>query len=236
MRATYRSTNEGDVFDFHVEVDGQPVAPHFNAYALLGQRDVTSLLNKYHMPLLDESTRPLLGKDAMNELLGANVLLDDDGHHPNWIVRAAYHWDQIFPAGRDTQITHYYRPVLGGSYLSNKIDIAAHDPMKDAYCPDQTFAKALRKMPRSYETSPMLLERDLEYILSTGANWAGPIGHFHLELDKSDSDLVSLCPIPGLHLVPKGHSFVGDAERYTPTTNIKVMFVWGNPYGHPSGP
>jgi hypothetical protein len=73
----------------------------------------------------------------------------------------------------------------------------------------------------------MLWHGDLEYILSTGANWAGPIGYFHLELDKSDADLVSLCPIPGLHLVRKGRSFVADAEQYTPTMDIKVMFVYG---------
>jgi hypothetical protein len=98
------------------------------------------------------------------------------------------------------------------------------------YCPDQAFAKALSKLP-SVTNVPTgwqeyLLYRELECVLSTGANWAGPISHFHLELNKSDSDLVSLCPIPGLHLVCQGQSFVADAERYTPTADIKVMFVY----------
>ena len=37
-------------------------------------------------------------------------------------------------------------------------------------------------------------EQRIEYILSTGANWAGPIKEFRLVVDKGDADsLVSFC-------------------------------------------
>jgi hypothetical protein len=123
----YRSANDGDVFDFHVEVDGRPIAPTLDAHAYHDQVDVTALLRKYHLTLLDEWSRPPLSKDAITELTAAGVLYDDDDHHPNWIVKAAYHWEQVFPAGRDLRITHYYRPLLGGSHMDNKWDVATRD-------------------------------------------------------------------------------------------------------------
>ncbi len=224
----YRSANDGDIFDFHVEVDGRPIAPIFDAHAYHGQQDVTELLRKHHLTLLDEVPRPPLGKDAITELTAAGALLDDDDHHPNWIVKAAYRWEQVFPAGRDIRITHYYRPLLGRFYMG-LMDITAPYKINNTYCPDAAFARALSKLPPRPiigDEPPMWDSTELEYILSTGANWAGPIGHLRLELDKANSDLVSLCPIPGLHLVPKGRSFVADAEQYTPTTDIKVMFVY----------
>ena len=67
----YRSANDGDVFDFHVEVDGQPINAVFDAHAYHGQQDVTSLLRNHHLSLLDEIERPPLGTDAMRELVAA---------------------------------------------------------------------------------------------------------------------------------------------------------------------
>jgi hypothetical protein len=51
----------------------------------------------------------------------------------------------------------------------------------------------LRKAAKS-EFGPPYAEQRINYVLRTGANWSGPIGQFHLVVDKGDpGNLVSFC-------------------------------------------
>ena len=51
----------------------------------------------------------------------------------------------------------------------------------------------MRKAAKS-EFGPPYSEERIDYILRTGANWSGPIGQFHLTVDKGDAgSLVSFC-------------------------------------------
>ena len=44
------------------------------------------------------------------------------------------------------------------------------------------------------EFGPPYAEERIDYILRTGANWSGPIGQFHLTVDKGEpGSLVSFC-------------------------------------------
>jgi hypothetical protein len=72
-----------------------------------------------------------------------------------------------------------------------------------------------------------LLMRWLGYILSTGANWAGPIGHFRLEIRQGAADLATTCPIPGLTLAHRDRSLAAEAEEFTPKSDIHVLYVYG---------
>jgi hypothetical protein len=57
------------------------------------------------------------------------------------------------------------------------------------YCIDADFLAALAKARRS-----AFSQQRIEYVLKTGANWAGPIKDFRLIVDKgSPNNLVSLC-------------------------------------------
>ena len=131
---------------------------------------------------------------------------------------------QVFPARQEIRVTHRYKPVLGGSVLSTAIDPNKPREYEAAWCPDEAFARAVKKVPA--DSDNYVLASWLEYVLKTGANWAGPIGIFRLEIHKADADLVSLCPIPGLKLQRRGQSFVAEATNYTPTTDIKALFVY----------
>ena len=56
-------------------------------------------------------------------------------------------------------------------------------------------------------------ERTLGYILTTGGNWAGPIGRFHLTVDKGAAqNLVSMC--------------APDIQRTGPTTFELTRMNW----------
>jgi len=215
-----KSAHDGDIFDFHVEVHGREIEPAFEVHAYHDDKDVTALLVEHHVPLVLER-RP--DEAAVRALTAAGLIVAGDLDHPMWIVRPAYHWVQVFPARRNIRVTHRYKPVLGGHALTGKMRAGPHN--EERYCVDETFANAFNnKLAAANDPYPE--SRELEYRLVTGGNWAGPIGRFRLELDKANSELVSLCPVPGLSLARRGRNFVAEVADYTPTRDIKVRFVF----------
>jgi hypothetical protein len=217
------SSREGDIFDFHVQVNGLEIVSALDARAYRydqPDKEVTATLRKYKQPLLDEFVEQPRDKPDLKALV-AEGLIDDDGLHPYWTVKTSFHWEQVFPAGQTIQITHHYKPVVGGTYGSGD---AFNDPggYYAPWCPDKDFANASAALPADRNGLRM---KELEYVLKTGANWAGPIGQFRVEIDKSSADLVSLCPIPSLKLQRRGHSFIAEASQYVPTSDIKILFV-----------
>jgi hypothetical protein len=232
----HSSANDGDIFNFRVFADGKPVAAQFEARAFTKDgAEVTELLRRFGVPLVDKGAEASsevweairkLDPAAVNALEKAGALMpEDDLHHPNWVVKAAYHWEQSFLASGVTAVEHRYEPVLGGSLIA--VEDFQRPRFTQGWCPDQALANALRKLPR-YEEGAHVAASWLDYVLKTGANWAGPISRFRLEIKKGDADLVSLCPIPGLSLRKEGRSFVADARDFTPRADLKVMFVSGN--------
>ena len=226
----HASSLDGDIFDFHIEVGGRSIKPQADVQAFVKgrngiEKDVSGLLKKYRLPAMDpESRYGALDAEAIKELVAAGMVEDDKEHHPRWLVRTTFHWEQVFPAGQTTEITHRYKPVTGGSFhFGTNLDPT--EPSE--WCFDEAFASALKKLPgETMNEGFSVAELRLEYILKTGANWAGPISRFHLEIDKAGADLLSLCPIPGLKLQRRGHSFVAEASQYVPTTDIKLLFVY----------
>jgi hypothetical protein len=66
---------------------------------------------------------------------------------------------------------------------------------KSKYCVDDNFLKlvdGLRAADRPGK--PRMVERRISYVLTTGANWAGPIKDFRLVVDKGNAErVVSFC-------------------------------------------
>jgi hypothetical protein len=62
------------------------------------------------------------------------------------------------------------------------------------------------------------------YVLRTGANWAGPIGRFHLIVDKgAPQNLVSLCA-PDIRPTSDTR-FELDRTNYTPREDLRILFL-----------
>ena len=61
----------------------------------------------------------------------------------------------------------------------------------------------------------------IDYILTTGANWRGPIGHFRLEIFDEDPLLISTC-FEGLQRVADNR-YVFEAHDFVPTENLSVV-------------
>jgi hypothetical protein len=120
---------------------------------------------------------------------------------PIWTLRSTYSWEADFPAGETAEVVHTYRPSVGGttgvSFLYEPSD--GYDPAGDykrKYCTDDAFLSSVRKTLTNKDEpwSAPFTETWLSYIWSTGANWSGAIGKFHLTIDKgAPENLVSFC-------------------------------------------
>lgn len=204
---------------FHTWVDGSEVRMSSDVHALLDDgRDVAKELQSLGVNLFTEQQKWTPEVQAALLKLGAIV---DGGYgdiFPVWRAKASYYWTQTFPAGKELHIKHRYSPAP----LMRLVREAEPD-----WCTDDGYKAAFGKLPK-YETN-YLWGRAVPYVLSTGANWSGPIGDFTLKLDKGKAVLVSTCPIAGLSLKRQGNAFVAHAENYTPQADLNILFVFAGP-------
>lgn len=168
------------------------------------------------------------------DTLGVVIHGDDMGCDGtgNWVVQKTYYWKQSFPPGETVKIEHAYSPW---NYWYNEVTAG----LWQAACMDATFKRAVVNMlnkadPGNNYTwesvynfgagSNVLEEGGVEYILKTGANWAGSIGDFTIKINK-DEALVSFCQIPGITTHRVGDSFIGSAHNYIPTKDLFIYYV-----------
>lgn len=209
-------TNSGENFiGFKAIVDGKPAAFTIEQRAFLKGKDVTGLLHAAGVVLnpvtdggyakLDKT--PLVKLQALQKsgLIDLSDMWTDDGKGrkirqidvvPLWVVKTRFYWSQQFPAGKTVVIEHSYQPVTGGSFFSTESD-KQHQKYYDVdYCFDQaTWAGLKARTAAAIKTQTSYLTAwRTDYILSTAGNWQGPIGRFHLTLDKlKPNNIISLC-------------------------------------------
>jgi hypothetical protein len=182
--------------------------------------------------------------DALHHLNAVSDAKDETV--PLWTTKVRFHWSQTFPPGKRVEVRHRYRPVYGSFYNPNndpRTRITKNDQkLGGQWCFDQRFnAAELRLLDRHYEAAVKdksagnVNYENVQYVLKTGANWQGSIGHFELQIDKGGSDLASACPIPGLQLQRAPYGFNAVANDYTPTTDLDILFVSGSGLGRPDG-
>jgi hypothetical protein len=72
--------------------------------------------------------------------------------------------------------------------------------------------------------SPTWEQHFLEYILTTGANWSGPIKNFRLVVDKgAPENLVSFCGQSVRKISPT--QFELRASNFVPSSNVSVLIL-----------
>jgi hypothetical protein len=122
---------------------------------------------------------------------------------PAWTLKTTYYWEQVFPAKAETLIEHRYQPSVGGTAGTSLGDA---DSLKSEwfaeyqkkYCMDAQFLAAIDRAAKAAkgrgEGAIPYVEQRIDYVLKTGANWAGPIKDFRLTVSKGDADsLISFC-------------------------------------------
>lgn len=240
---------------FQTVVDGRPVASELEQRAFLqsdGKPDeeITDRLRALHislMPTLEatEAAVRRLTNDERKSLVDANIL--DAGETSNykgeptdlfplWTLRSKYWRTQLFPKGQDIVVQQSYVPVVGSQVgvRSGMPDLEpeARNSYRQRFCTDDSFLRAARDLYRRNGADNAktfsAFEQYLSYIITSGGNWAGPIGDFRLVVDKGDpKTLVSFCGNGVRKISPT--QFELDIKNYAPTRDIDVLLLQTQP-------
>jgi hypothetical protein len=227
--------------DFRTQVDGQPVATQIEQRAFAQAREQTQTLQAHGIPLAPHlnstyDTLERLPDEVRHELLHLGLVSreqEDRGqglrhyYYPEWSLQTKYYWQQTFPAKAETLIEHEYRPSVGEMVDTGIDRFGRADLMGDLarrYCIDGTFVDAAKRARRRLPEGGYLREKTIEYILKTGAGWAGPIRNFRLVVDKGRTDrLVSFCA-RGVKKISATQFEVRKAD-FTPQGNLDILFL-----------
>jgi len=232
-----------NVFGFSTLFDGEPVEATLHQYAFALGVDRTKELLKLGLPLAPhlwstiEAIAALSAEDrealAALGLINSEVYYDGDAvvdayYYPNWTLRSAYVWEAVFPAGEIVSVSHSYMPSVGGTTGVTFLyeDGSTLDEYRATYCLDDDIVATLRNSLSNADEpwSAPYMENWLTYVLSTGANWAGPIESFRLVVDKgSEDNLVSFCGENVEKIGPT--TFEMTAENFYPSRDIDLLFL-----------
>ena len=130
-----------------------------------------------------------------------------------WSSQVIYSWQQSFKASSLTRVQHQYAPLVGGS-----VSLYPAEDEK-SYCMDGNFKAGLKKAKSQHAPYSAL-----GYILKTGANWAKPIEHFKLTVERDTDELVSFC-WAGKVTKMSPTRFQMLEKNFLPKQDLEIIFV-----------
>ncbi len=194
---------------FKAAVDGKPIVFKAEQRAFVGGKDVTQTITATGLPInvvkggykIFKTISPVNRKG----LTDAGILYHDpvaDEYIAQWLVRTRFYWTQRFQTHETVVIEHSYQPVSGvglfpedwawGGFNNKFVRSQCINP----HIADDVAALAepRRKAIKGPQPASVLSAWWTNYILTTANTWSGPIGRFHLTLDKLKPDnVLSLC-------------------------------------------
>lgn len=222
----------GLINSFRIWADGKAVKPQIHVRAFFETKDgkkadMTAKLkqcglsdielmapwtNKYDHEKVSAKINACLTPQAAKLKLKSNDDISDF-----WSATIVYSWKQTFKAGKTTNIKHQYTPLLGGSFLYPPL-FEKGDEMDKAYCISDDLRRTLADPKRK-----MHFYSQLGYILTTGANWAKPIGKFTLTVERAPGQLVSLCWDKSLRKISPT-VFRAEKTDFLPQKDLDIIF------------
>ena len=222
--------------DFSAGANGRKVKPDILQRAFVGDRDVTDLLVAAGAPLDPVVGNGYFKLDAISpaerkKLTDAGaVAIDSFGNlQPKWLVRTTLSWTQKFPPDRKVKISASYRPVTGGAWIpGDAFDSAAADGPAKTYCMDEAALAAVRARmaARQHDKAVVfdaLYGRFTDYQLANPAT--GPIGRFHLTVDKPDAKSVLAMCWDGEMKKTGAKRLEATATDFVPTRDIRLLVL-----------
>ncbi|WEK46151.1 MAG: DUF4424 family protein [Candidatus Andeanibacterium colombiense] len=233
--------------DFATTVDGKAVGWTRTQRAVAGGRDVTDALEAEGFPLQwyqDDGFIEKISSLPANEgrrleragLLRRETDWGGNDLRPAWQVETSIVREQLFPARATIHVSHRYTPATGGSvgglieHLGEKDHAAQAAAYRQRYCTDAAFFAGFRKRQKAEaakgggDWSPGYGETWIGYVLSSGANWRGPIGEFRLVVDKGlPENLVSFCMDGVTKLSPT--QFEVRKLDYEPDRDLNILIL-----------
>lgn len=226
--------------DFRVKINGKPVPFETEQRATIEGKDVTALLvsaGAVINPVPGDGYKMLntLSSDRLQYLEKNGLGMNDatDGFAPRWIVHTKFYWHARFPAHSTTVIEHEYAPITGTTFADfsqyESMEPSLHDlALEEEFCIGPASFRLLKNISiarnKIYKDTGADLDQHItDYILSTARNWNGPIGQFHLVLDKVEKDnVLSVCWDGDLKQTgPTTFEFI--ANDFTPRRDIHMV-------------
>ena len=238
------SDDPDDPFLFETTVDGQPVEMTIDRAALHDGKTITGRLQKLGIPLapfggpvvsaldaLPEAEQQALVKDGIATVEEYDAGKGWERHlAPNWSIRIAYHWDQTFPPGQTVNVSHSYKPSVA-SFVATDVGASYFSPEETRkfnarYCIEDDIVHAVKKAEAALGPDGGVTYQDskIDYVLTTGANWAKPIGTFRLVVDKgAPKNLVSFCASGVKKIAPTKFEVV--YRDFVPKEDLHVLIL-----------
>jgi len=230
---------------FTAAQDGKAVAVTLQQRAYASDIDVTEDLKAQNIPLLPMSKAAKealknLPEDVAADWIARGLIFidtyDDDGtgmkdyRTPLWSLKSVYWWRTTFPAGRQVTVQHRYKPSVGGTVGISFLEDGQpkgerYQDYVKRYCIEDAIVRRAQQAEKDMQAGkPYLFEAWISYILSTGANWGGPIKDFSLTIDKGAAEnLVSFCGEGVKKIGPT--TFEMKAKDFTPTNEIDILLL-----------
>jgi Domain of unknown function (DUF4424) len=232
---------------FSTKIDGKPVSFATNQQAFSNNKNVTAALTEMGIPIFPVGAEQLkindLSQEARARAVAQGLLLEsgtnDKGmplYDATWTLKTSIVRQQSFPPGKPVVVEHRYRTSVGMSFDSvlrqglrqNKNLEPEVQRYKSKYCADDNFLKLVDSLRAADKPGkPRIIERRISYVLTTGANWAGPIKDFHLVVDKGHADrIVSFCGDGIKEISPTQLEL--RAADFTPKQDLEILILGSN--------
>jgi len=224
---------------FQTWIDGEPAALQVQHRVMLDGQDRAAdlqALGVSPVPFDAYSVHSALAALPLGtrQALKQGGFLTDDGF-PRWSLQSTFWRTQIFPPHTEVTVEHRYVPATaitldslfpGPEDLSTLADSWWRDAMIAArtdYCPEPEALAEMRAgleagMPEGFA---LYASTEVAYVLTTGANWRGPIGRFHLVVESPvDLDWVFTCFEGAQRVAPNRIEAV--LTDFTPSHDLRV--------------
>jgi Domain of unknown function (DUF4424) len=223
--------------DFKATADGKPIAAQFERKAMQNGKDVSDKVRAagldidiyseaYHKQL---DNLPVAKKKQLQTQGLMNI--EEDWVQPRWTVQTKYYWTQHFPAHKTVVIEHAYKPVTGQSFFDKYgLEGDSWKYYRDTFCIDKATEAGLRhdvavRPPQKGNAYYMFWASDTGFILKTANNWKGPIGRFHLTLDKlKPGNILSLCWNAPLKKTGPT-TYESSLANFAPTQDLRILVL-----------
>jgi hypothetical protein len=232
---------------FSTRIDGKPVSFSTNQQAFANNKNVTAALSEMGIPIFPVGAEQLKINDLSEEVRTRAVaqgLLVESGtndkgmplYDATWTLKTSVVRQQSFPPGKPVVVEHRYRTSVGMSFdtilrqglRQNRNLEPEVQRYKRKYCVDDSFLRLVDGLRAADKPGrPRLIERRISYVLTTGANWAGPIKDFHLVVDKGHADrIVSFCGQDIKEISPTQLEL--RAADFTPGQDLEILILGPN--------
>ena len=220
--------------DFRVSVDGRRIIPDIETRSFSAEGEITSRLRSLGLPLsvLDRTVTPAVQSLNVRDRLKleSDGLIDcsltkDERCWPYWKSRTQFYWRQRFAAGRAVVIRHTYRPVVGGGYLTRDDDGAwSIRPFCGGADTLRQIGQLKTQHPVADSADTVLVERRLQYILTTANNWGGAIRRFRLSVETDAADDLFVSCMPGMTRTGPTH-YELIRSNFHPDADLDVLIM-----------